>query len=279
MNGNNALIPLIEGEIQGRGQHLCNARDLHAFLEVGKDFSNWVKDRIEQHGFIENQDFVSVEDLSSPNLASSKSRAQRIIEYHLTVEAAKHIAMTEHTPRGKEARDWFIECERIAFGSRDGLAIGTGPVGFYLPMEAEDYPVYASGVVNNVGFLKDADLRGSHLAVIFGTEQELLNIKQKHEEPPIFTGLMPLPSWIKLNRRHAMYAHAVEVGASRHIFPWVCGDPFTAESIIFVRHDNRSIDFVSMISAHGYSMHTLLSRPGRQAPRDRLINDDHGVFP
>ena len=33
-------------------------------------------------------------------------------EYHLTVEAARHIAMAEHTPKGKEARDYFIECER-----------------------------------------------------------------------------------------------------------------------------------------------------------------------
>ena len=91
-----------------------NARDLHAFLEVGKDFSTWVKDRIQQHGVLENHDFVFVEGLSSPNLGSSKSRAQQTIEYHLTVEAAKHIAMAEHTPRGKEARDYFIECERVA---------------------------------------------------------------------------------------------------------------------------------------------------------------------
>ena len=277
MNSNNALIPLIEGEMQGRGQHLCNARDLHEFLGVKRMFAHWVKDRIEQHGFMEGQDFI----FDLPNLANQTGQGgdRRSRGYHLTVEAAKHIAMAEHTPKGKEARDWFIKCERIAFGSRDSLAIGTGPVGFYLPMEAEDYPVYASGVVNSAGFLKDVDLHGSRLAVIFGTEQELLDIKQKYEEPPIFTGLVPLPSWIKLNRRHAMYAHAVEVGFSRHTFPWVCGDPFTAESIIFVRGDNRSTDFGAMIRAHGYSVHTLLSRTDCSPPRDRLMNDDHGVFP
>lgn len=114
MNSNNTLIPLINGEIQGHGQPLCDARDLHAFLEVGKVFRAWMPDRIKRHGFIEGQDFVCTQGLSRPNLDGSKSRAQRTIEYHLTVEAAKHIAMAEHTPKGKEARDYFIECERIA---------------------------------------------------------------------------------------------------------------------------------------------------------------------
>ncbi|WP_074168067.1 antA/AntB antirepressor family protein [Candidatus Arsenophonus triatominarum] len=33
-----------------------NARDLHAFLEIGKDFTTWIKDRIKQYGFAENID-------------------------------------------------------------------------------------------------------------------------------------------------------------------------------------------------------------------------------
>jgi phage anti-repressor protein len=80
-----------------------NARDLHKFLEVGKDFSNWIKDRVEQLGFVENQDFVRVEDLRSPNSANAKSRVQRIIEYHLTLDMAKHLAMIERTLKGHEA--------------------------------------------------------------------------------------------------------------------------------------------------------------------------------
>ena len=35
-----------------------NARELHATLEVGKDFSTWIKGRIEQYGFVEGEDFV-----------------------------------------------------------------------------------------------------------------------------------------------------------------------------------------------------------------------------
>ena len=115
MNSNNVLIPLTEGKIQGYDQPLCNARALHAFLEVGKDFSNWVKDRIDLHGFVENQDFIVFANSGENPQGGRPSK-----EYHLTVDAAKHIAMAEHTSKGKEARDYFIDCERIAKKTKHG---------------------------------------------------------------------------------------------------------------------------------------------------------------
>ncbi|MDO1563505.1 antA/AntB antirepressor family protein [Neisseria sp. MVDL20-010259] len=51
-------ITLHRNTINHEEQQTVNARELHAFLEVGKDFSTWIKERIEQYGFIENQDFV-----------------------------------------------------------------------------------------------------------------------------------------------------------------------------------------------------------------------------
>ena len=35
-----------------------SAKDLHAFLGVGRDFSNWIKGRIAKYGFAENKDFI-----------------------------------------------------------------------------------------------------------------------------------------------------------------------------------------------------------------------------
>ena len=35
-----------------------NARELHSFLKVGRDYTNWIKGRIEKYGFVENQDYV-----------------------------------------------------------------------------------------------------------------------------------------------------------------------------------------------------------------------------
>ena len=38
-----------------------NARDLHAFLGSKKDFSNWIKRRIDKFGFVENLDYRVLE--------------------------------------------------------------------------------------------------------------------------------------------------------------------------------------------------------------------------
>ncbi len=103
------LIPI---QRNAQGEPTVNARDLHAFLGVGKDFSTWIKERIAKFNFTEGQDFVSIECLSSPNLGSSKSRAQRTIEYHLSLDMAKELAMVERTDKGKEARQYFIACEK-----------------------------------------------------------------------------------------------------------------------------------------------------------------------
>lgn len=82
-----------------------NARDLHTFLEVGKDFSNWIKDRIETFGFIKEKDF-------SPKLAKTSAAGGRpSIEYSLTLSMAKELSMVERNDRGKQARQYFIKCE------------------------------------------------------------------------------------------------------------------------------------------------------------------------
>ncbi len=87
-----------------------NARDLHAFLEVGKRFATWITDRIEQYEFVENQDFV----IGFPNSGNQSGRGgdRRTKEYHLTIDMAKELSMIERTPKGKEARQYFIACEK-----------------------------------------------------------------------------------------------------------------------------------------------------------------------
>ena len=105
-----SLIPVFQANDQ---QLLCNARDLHAFLEVGRDFSTWIKDRIEQYGFIEAEDYITVQNLSSPN--PGKSRMGRpSIEYHLALDMAKELAMIENNAMGRRVRRYFIQRERQA---------------------------------------------------------------------------------------------------------------------------------------------------------------------
>ncbi|MEN4919687.1 antA/AntB antirepressor family protein [Achromobacter spanius] len=103
----NRLIPVGTCQIVGQAVPTANARDLHAFLEVGKDFSNWIKDRIDQYEFVENQDFVC-----SPVLASEGRGGHNRKDYHLTLDMAKELSMVERNAKGKQARRYFIECER-----------------------------------------------------------------------------------------------------------------------------------------------------------------------
>ncbi|HGJ5876988.1 MAG TPA: antA/AntB antirepressor family protein [Arsenophonus sp.] len=79
---------------------------------IDKDFYNWIKDRIKQYGFVEGDDFIIVENLSSSKLVSSKSRPQKLKEYHIALNMAKKLSMVERNEKGKQARQYFIECEK-----------------------------------------------------------------------------------------------------------------------------------------------------------------------
>jgi phage anti-repressor protein len=97
-----------------------NARDLRRSLEVGKDFSTWIKDRIGAFSFAEHADFVMFEDLSSPELGSAKARPQRTVEYALTLDMAKELAMVERNEAGKRVR---YDGPPVAVASRRALTI------------------------------------------------------------------------------------------------------------------------------------------------------------
>ncbi|HFP1531848.1 TPA: antA/AntB antirepressor family protein [Escherichia coli] len=100
------LIPVFEGTISNEPTLLVNARDLHGFLEVGKDFSNWIRARINEYGFVEHLDYI----LFSPNLAKTLGRRRK--DYHLTLDTAKELAMVERNEKGRQIRRYFIECEK-----------------------------------------------------------------------------------------------------------------------------------------------------------------------
>lgn len=93
--------------IQQEGALLIDARLLHQNLKIGRDFSNWIKDRISRYGFEEGLDY-------SPNLASKKSGrgGHNRIDYHLTIDMAKEIAMLEENEIGRKIRKYFIAVEK-----------------------------------------------------------------------------------------------------------------------------------------------------------------------
>lgn len=57
---------LYKSDINGEIQQTANARELHDFLEIKKDFSDWIKAQIERAGFIDGIDFIKIQDVVSP---------------------------------------------------------------------------------------------------------------------------------------------------------------------------------------------------------------------
>ena len=112
-----SLIPVLSDHINGQPALVVNARDLHAGLEVGKDFSTWIKDRIQQYGFIENQDFIFF-----PDFGENSQRGRPTKEYSLSLDMAKELAMVERTEKGRAVRRYFINCEHLARGQQADLA-------------------------------------------------------------------------------------------------------------------------------------------------------------
>lgn len=90
------LIPL-------RHNNQILARDLHFFIDAKRQFANWINERIENYDFIENQDYII-------ELVYTKGRPRK--EYYITLDMAKELCMVENNEKGRQARRYFIECEK-----------------------------------------------------------------------------------------------------------------------------------------------------------------------
>ncbi|AQX26363.1 anti-repressor protein [Bartonella sp. Raccoon60] len=100
------LIDINQTTIDGDTVQTVNARDLHAFLGITSKFADWIKNRIKECKFRENIDFVT--------LSKNLENGGKIKEYYLTLDMAKHLSMIERNDKGHQAREYFIECEKLA---------------------------------------------------------------------------------------------------------------------------------------------------------------------
>lgn len=97
----NDLIPLTSNE----GVQAVMGRDLHYFLEVSTPYDKWFP-RMVEYGFEEGKDFST---------KMSESTGGRPRQDHIvTLDMAKELSMIQRTDKGKQARQYFIECERRA---------------------------------------------------------------------------------------------------------------------------------------------------------------------
>ncbi|HHD0301417.1 TPA: antA/AntB antirepressor family protein [Campylobacter coli] len=81
----------------------ANAREIFQFLNSEQEYSNWIKNRISHYNFIKNQDYII-------ELVYTKGRPRK--EYYVTLDMAKELCMVENNEKGRQARRYFIECEK-----------------------------------------------------------------------------------------------------------------------------------------------------------------------
>ena len=86
------------------GKQLVSARELHEFLEIKTDFRKWFP-RMCEYGFEESIDYTPVKFIHPKNL-------QECTDYAISIDMAKELSMIQRTEKGKQARLYFIECEK-----------------------------------------------------------------------------------------------------------------------------------------------------------------------
>ena len=86
-----------------QGAFPANVENLFCYLEVNSKFADWIKNRINQYDFIENQDYIIKEVFTG-------RRPRK--EYYVTLDMAKELCMVENNEKGRQARRYFIDCEK-----------------------------------------------------------------------------------------------------------------------------------------------------------------------
>jgi phage anti-repressor protein len=102
--------------VDGKTIQTVDARRLHGFLQSSQDFSNWITARIAKYGFVNGQDFTTITGVSN-NSSENPKGGRPPTDYHVSLDMAKELAMVERTDKGREARKYFIECEKKFAGS------------------------------------------------------------------------------------------------------------------------------------------------------------------
>lgn len=89
--------------IKINASNMVDGRSLHEFLQVDTEYRHWFP-RMLEYGFVEGIDFRS--------FLTESTGGRPGTNHEMTIEMAKEICMLQRTERGKQARQYFIECEK-----------------------------------------------------------------------------------------------------------------------------------------------------------------------
>ena len=100
------LLPIEENQIGGKTVRTVSAKNLYRALDVKKGFSGWINYQLKRGFFDKSVDF----EVFSKKGENPKG-GRPTVDYILTLNTAKKIAMMTGTKKGKEIRNYFIQVE------------------------------------------------------------------------------------------------------------------------------------------------------------------------
>jgi prophage antirepressor-like protein/phage anti-repressor protein len=104
-------IPVCAGEIGGKSCQVVDVRDLHRFLGLNLHVTTWVRSRIAEYGFAEDEDYAYTQRRGREHPQGGRPAA----DYRLSLGMAEALARFERSEKGREARRWLAECrEKLA---------------------------------------------------------------------------------------------------------------------------------------------------------------------
>jgi anti-repressor protein len=89
------------------GEIIVSGRELHEFLGVKTPYTQWFE-RMAEYGFVEEVDFIGLSQKSEKPLGG-----RPIQDHHLKIDMAKEISMLQRSDKGKQARQYFIQLEKM----------------------------------------------------------------------------------------------------------------------------------------------------------------------
>jgi anti-repressor protein len=101
----NELIPTSQND---NGEIILSGRELHEFLEVKSNYSTWFE-RMCEYDFTENIDYILLSNFEKQIGSGGHNK----IDHHIKLDMAKEIAMIQRSEKGKQARQYFLQIEKM----------------------------------------------------------------------------------------------------------------------------------------------------------------------
>ncbi len=99
-----ALLPIQRHSIAGEPAVLVS--ELYHALDIRKDFTTWARTQFRRAMLVEGIDFELL-----PQAGEHSGRGHGAIDWVITTDAAKNVALLSATPRGAAVRRYFINVE------------------------------------------------------------------------------------------------------------------------------------------------------------------------